>query len=100
MCIRDRYRPYDYRLCKDTCLFGFLEIIYDFARKKFESLVFLKFRNNIMIVGIKPFGHFHGGYIQPLLLVSSGHWKIEVPLGFFYFQENIMIALGNGPNRQ
>ena len=36
---------------------------------------------NVMVIGVKPFGHFHGGDIQAILLIAPCHGEVQVDLG-------------------
>ena len=65
-----------YRLCPDAKLKSLLEFGYSLIVCEFKLLVAGKFRDDIMVVCIKPFGHLHGCYINTVFLVAVSHCKI------------------------
>ena len=65
------------RFCPDTKLQCLLEFGGSLIEREFKALVAGKLRNDIMVVGIEPFGHLHCRHIYSVLLITVSHCEIE-----------------------
>ena len=65
------------RFCPDTKLQCLLEFGGSLVEREFKALVAGKLRNDIMVVGIEPFGHLHCRHIYSVLLITVSHCEIE-----------------------
>ena len=62
--------------CIKTQFFCFLVLIKNLVTSKFNFCCFFKFRNDVMVVSIKPFFHRKGTYIPFFTLVTTRQSKV------------------------
>ena len=55
---------------------GFLGFVEDFRGRQGKGLAGHEFRDDVMIVGVEPLGHFHGGNVPVAVLDAPGHGEI------------------------
>src|SRR5258708_7336809 len=68
----------------------------DLIRQELKGLLPAEFRDDIMVVGIEPFGHFHGGHVDSPVLVSSGHGEVEVKVASGLIEQDVLVSFRNG----
>ncbi len=67
----------DYRAGCHALQLGFVEMFNDGGEAQVELRLIRKFGDDVVVVGIEPFGHFAGDDIDTVFLVAAGHGEIE-----------------------
>ena len=62
--------------CVKSQFFSFLVLIKNLVTSKFNFCCFFKFRNDVMVVSVKPFFHRKGTYIPFFTLVTTRQSKV------------------------
>ena len=80
----------------DAELLGLDELIHGLRIEIGECLILRELRDDIVVVGVEPFGHLHGYDVVAVFLIAVRHGEVEVELVIL----QTVIACGDGTDCQ